>query len=142
MKECTKAIVLGGNWCKDKWATPDVVGTSEPRRGDMYQHLPEIVAAEIKLDMSQLVTAFGQACAYRLFAHKSYLVIPKNASEDEIDRVDALCQLFDIGLVLFDDKHPKKPDFQIRVRPQKHEPKANYVNTYMKRIAGGGELFS
>jgi hypothetical protein len=98
------------------------------------------VAAEIKLDMSQLVTAFGQACAYCLFAHKSYLVIPVNAPQDEIDRIDSLCQVFGIGLVLFDSNDPEDPDFQIRVRPQKHDPDMFYVNKYMKQIEG--ELFS
>lgn len=63
MEECTKAISLGGNLFKDKWGTPDVVGKRESRRSDIIQAPCEIVAAEIKLDMAQLVTAFGQACA-------------------------------------------------------------------------------
>jgi hypothetical protein len=140
MEECTKAIALGGNKFKDKWGTPDVVGKRESRRSDIIQGQCEIVAAEIKLDMSQLVTAFGQACAYCLFAHKSYLVIPVNAPQDEIDRIDSLCQVFGIGLVLFDSNDPEDPDFQIRVRPQKHDPDMFYVNKYMKQIEG--ELFS
>lgn len=140
MEECTKAISLGGNLFKDKWGTPDVVGKRESRRSDIIQGPVEIVAAEIKLDMSQLVTAFGQACAYCLFAHKSYLVIPKDAPEDEIARIDALCQVFGIGLVLFDNKNTEAPDFEIRVRPHKHDPDMFYVNKYMKHIEG--EMFS
>lgn len=140
MEDCTKAIPLGGNLFKDKWGTPDVVGKRESRRSDIIQAPVEIVAAEVKLDMSQLVTAFGQACAYCLFAHKSYLVIPSDAPEDEIDRIDALCLVFGIGLVLFDNKHPAAPDFQIRVRPQKHDPDMFYVNKYMKQVEG--EMFS
>lgn len=42
---------------------------------------PEIVSVEIKTDTNQLITAFGQACAYKLFSHKVYLVIP-NAEQD------------------------------------------------------------
>ncbi len=140
MEECTKAICLGGNVFKDKWGTPDVVGKREPRRSDIIQAHTEIVAAEIKLDMAQLVTAFGQACAYCLFAHKSYLVIPADAPEDEIARIDALCLVFGIGLVLFNNKDPQDPDFQIRVRPQKHDPDMFYVNKYMKYVEG--EMFS
>jgi hypothetical protein len=140
MEDCTKAICLGGNRFKDKWGTPDVVGKRESRRSDIIQAPVEIVAAEIKLDMSQLVTAFGQACAYCLFAHKSYLVIPSDAPEDEIDRIDALCLVFGIGLVLFNNKDPQNPDFQIRVRPQKHDPDMFYVNKYMKHVEG--EIFS
>lgn len=140
MEECTKAIALGGNRFKDKWGTPDVVGKRESRRSDIIQAPAEIVAAEIKLDMSQLVTAFGQACAYCLFAHKSYLVIPVDASQDDIDRIDSLCQVFGIGLVLFNSNNAEDPDFEIRVRPQKHDPDMFYVNKYMKQIEG--ELFS
>lgn len=140
IEECTKAIPLGGNKFKDKWGTPDVVGKRESRRSDIIQAPSEIVAAEIKLDISQLVTAFGQACAYCLFAHKSYLVIPKDAPEDEIARIDALCQVFGIGLVLFNSTDAEEPDFEIRVRPQKHDPDMFYVNKYMKQIEG--ELFS
>jgi len=140
MEECTKAIPLGGNLFKDKWGTPDVVGKRESRRSDIIQGHIEIVAAEIKLDMNQLVTAFGQACAYCLFAHKSYLVVPVDAPEDEIARVDALCQVFGIGLVLFKSDQPDDPDFEIRVRPQRHDPDMFYVNKYMKQIES--ELFS
>lgn len=140
MEECTKAIPLGGNLFKDKWGTPDVVGKRESRRSDIIQAPVEIVAAEIKLEISQLVTAFGQACAYCLFAHKSYLVIPKDAPEDEIARIDALCQVFSIGLVLFDNQNTEAPDFEIRVRPHKHDPDMFYVNKYMKHIEG--EMFS
>jgi len=90
--------------------------------------------------MSQLVTAFGQACAYCLFAHKSYPVIPADAPEDEIARIDALCQVFGIGLVLFDNKNTREPDFQICQRPQKHDPDMLYVNKNMKHVEG--EMFS
>ena len=48
--------------------------------------------------------------------------------------------MFGIGLVLFDNKHPAAPDFQIRVRPQKHDPDMFYVNKYMKQVEG--EMFS
>jgi hypothetical protein len=139
-KECTKAVVLGGNPLQDKWATPDVIGTSEARLNDMVRSRIEIVAAEIKVEILGLLPAFGQACAYRLFAHKSYLVIPANALKHEIDRVHALCRLFGIGLVLFDNKNKQKPHFKIRVRSQKHEPNKFYQNKFITRIRD--KLFS
>ena len=92
------------------------------------------MSAEIKPDVSQLVTAFGQACAYCLFSHKSYLVVPQQAPQDEIARLDSLCQVFGIGLVLFDASNPKDPDFIIRVRPRKQEPDLFYANKYMAFI--------
>jgi hypothetical protein len=125
---------LGGNRFKDKWGTPDVIGKKESKRSDIIQAPVEIVSAEIKTETNQLITAFGQACAYKLFSHKCYLVIPKQSSQDEVARLDSLCQLFGIGLVLFNVENPNTPDFTIRVRPNKHEPDFFYTNKYMSKI--------
>jgi len=134
LEECTKAIALGGNRFRDKWGTPDVIGKREPRRSDIVKAPTEIVSAEIKADTRDLITAFGQACSYKLFSHKSYIVIPKNSSQDDISKLDALCLIFGIGLVLFDNSNPNDPQFEIRVRPLRHEPDMFYVNKYMKLI--------
>jgi hypothetical protein len=134
LEECTKAIPLGGNRFKDKWGTPDVIGIREARRSDIVKAPTEIVSAEIKADTGQLITAFGQACSYKLFSHKSYLIIPKNSSEEDISRLDSLCLILGIGLVLFDNTNPSDPKFEIRVRAAKHEPDMFYVNYYIKII--------
>ncbi|CAD7768349.1 ATP-binding protein [Candidatus Methanoperedenaceae archaeon GB37] len=134
LEECTKAIALGGSRFRDKWGTPDVIGKREPRRSDIVKAPTEIVSAEIKADTRDLITAFGQACSYKLFSHKSYIVIPKNSSQDDISKLDALCLIFGIGLVLFDNSNPNDPQFEIRVRPLRHEPDMFYVNKYMKLI--------
>ena len=134
LEECTKAIALGRSRFRDKWGTPDVIGKREPRRSDIVKAPTEIVSAEIKADTRDLITAFGQACSYKLFSHKSYIVIPKNSSQDDISKLDALCLIFGIGLVLFDNSNPNDPQFEIRVRPLRHEPDIFYVNKYMKLI--------
>ena len=140
LEECTKAIALGGNRFKDKWGTPDVIGKKESLRSDMIEAPIEIVSVEIKTEVTQLVTAFGQACSYRLFSHKSYLVIPQRAPSDEIARLDSLCMVFGIGLILFDSLSAINPQFGIRVRPIKQEPDMFYVNKYMKYVEK--ELFT
>jgi len=140
LEECTKAIPLGGNKFKDKWGTPDVIGIRKHRPSDIIQPPIEIVSAEIKVDTKDLITAFGQACSYKLFSHKSYIVIPKESPEEDKAKIDALCLIFGIGLVLFDNRNSKDPQFEIRVRPSKHEPDMFYVNRYMKLIED--ELFS
>jgi hypothetical protein len=134
LEECTKAIPLGGNLFKDKWGTPDVIGKQESKRSDILQAPTEIVSAEIKTDMFQLVTAFGQACAYCLFSHKSYLVVPAESPPDELGRLDSLCQVFGIGLILFDHASPSTPNFDIRVRARKQDPDMFYTNKYLKLI--------
>ncbi len=134
VEECSKAIPLGGNRFKDKWGTPDVIGKREPLRSDIVKGPTEIVSAEIKADTKDLITAFGQACSYKIFSHKSYIVIPKNSSQDDISKLDSLCLIFGIGLVLFNNFSINEPQFEIRVRPVKHEPDMFYVNKYMKLI--------
>jgi hypothetical protein len=140
LEECTKAIQMGGNSFKDKWGTPDVIGIREPRKSDIIKFPTEIVSAEIKLDSASLITAFGQACAYWLFSHKSYLVVPATSPEDDLARLDALARIFGIGLILFNATDPKSPNFDIRVRAAKHEPDMFYVNRSMKLIED--ELFA
>jgi hypothetical protein len=140
LEECTKAIPLGGSRFKDKWGTPDVLGKWESRRSDIIQAPTEIVSAEIKLDSSQLITAFGQAAAYRLFSHRTYLVVPVQSGRDEIARLDSLCSSYGIGLVVFDATSPADPGFQIRVRAAKAEPDMFYMNRYLKLVEK--ELFS
>jgi len=139
-EEATHAIPLGGNIFRDRWGTPDVIGKRESKRSDVIKAPTEIVAAEIKADTLQLVTAFGQACAYRLFSHRSYLVVPKQANADEIARLDALCEISGIGLITFDLDEPKAPCFTVLVRPRPHQPDLFYTNRYLALIER--ELFS
>lgn len=134
VEEATKAIPLGGNKFRDKWGTPDVIGIRESRRSDIITFPTEIVSAEVKADARDLITAFGQACLYRLFSHKCYIVIPKNSPEEDIFRIDTLCLIFGMGLVLFNTGNIDQPEFEIRVRPLRHEPDMLYVNRYLKLI--------
>ncbi len=141
MDEVTRAIALGGNAFQDKWGTPDVIGVRESQRSDIIQMPTEIVSAEVKTDSREFVTAFGQACAYQVFSHKVWLVIPDKSKD--IPRVDSLCQIFGIGLVTFDESSSEDPKFQMRERPLKHDPDWFYVNQHLKVIEGrlfGGHM--
>jgi hypothetical protein len=134
LEECTNAIELGGNIFRDKWGTPDVIGVRESKRSDIVQFPTEIVAGEIKIDSNGLITAFGQACAYKIFSHKSYIVVPNNSQIEDITRLDTLCRQFGIGLILFDCNNPEDPNFEIRARAVKHEPDMFFVNKNLKII--------
>lgn len=134
MEEVTHAIALGGNAFRDRWGTPDVIGKAESRPSDVIKRPTSIVAAEIKIGVTGLVAGFGQACAYRLFSHKSYLVIPMQIAAEELSRLSSLCQMFGLGLVLFNPQSTAAPDFKLLVRPIKHEPDLYYTNKYIKRV--------
>lgn len=134
LDECTKAISLGRNKFRDKWGTPDVIGVYKFSETEPLRPPVEIISVEIKLDASQLITAFGQACSYKLFSHKVYLVIPKDSSEEEIGKIESLCSRFSIGLILFNRQDKHNPNFVIRTRAIKSEPDYFYVNRYLKLL--------
>ena len=134
LEDCSKAIPLGGNIFRDRWGTPDVIGIRKSRSSDIVKHETEIITAEIKIEASELITAFGQTCAYGLFSHRTYLVVPKSASKEELGRIDSLCMLYGIGLVYFDEKNLVDPQFDIRVRAQTRNPDLFFLNQKIKLI--------
>ncbi len=144
LEECTKAIVLGKNYFRDKWGTPDVIGIYKFPDYLPMKPPPEIVSCELKLDGNQLVVAFGQACSYKIFSHKVYLVVPKSSDEEERSRIESLCLRFGIGLVLFDPTDINDPKYEIRNRAIKSEPDYYYLNKYINRLdeSKKKELFS
>ncbi len=136
--ECTKAILVGGNKFGGKWETPDVVGVFRKQNNEVVDFPPEIISAEIKKDSSDLITAFGQACAYRLFSHKTYIVIPDSGNIVNIER---LCQIFGIGLVYFDPSEtPDESMFSLKLPAQKHSPDMFYANQKIAIVAKELEL--
>lgn len=134
LEEVTQVIVLGGNTFRDRWGTPDVLGKFESRRSDVVKGMTLIVASEVKVDVSDLLKGFGQACAYRLFAHKTYLVIPQQTPLDELDRLEALCRMHGVGLVTFDARNSAKPGYRLLARPIKHDPDLSYTNKYIRLV--------
>jgi hypothetical protein len=134
LEECTSCIPLGGAAFQDKWGTPDVLGIRKARESDIVKFPTEIVAAEIKLDTRNLITAFGQACSYRLFSHRCYLVVPKSSPTEDLARLESLCLALGLGLVLFDSHDASNPGFSIRVRAARTEPDPFYVNRNLKLI--------
>ena len=132
-EEVNVAVALGGSVLKGKWGTPDVIGVLKPRAQDILKFEPQIVSAEIKIDPSQPVVAFGQAVAYRLFSHKSYIVIPNTTSEDDLSRLKALCTIHGVGLVTFTlDKIA--PDYTVVVLPTQASPDMFYANQMLRRL--------
>lgn len=133
LDECTRAIALGGNCFGDKWGTPDVIGIYKLPDNVPVKAAMEIVSAEIKIDREQVITAFGQACAYTIFSHKVYLVLPEKVERADLLRIESLCMRFGIGLIIFDSGNIQRPNFTIRVRASRHEPDYFYVNKYFKQ---------
>ena len=131
--EATVASALGGSSLGGKWGTPDVIGVLKPRAQDIFKFEPQIVTAEIKAVPGQPVVAFGQAVAYRLFSHRSYIVVPDSTSSDDMNRLKSLCSIHGIGLVTFVlDK--AQPDYTVVVLPVNAAPDMFYVNFMLERL--------
>lgn len=133
IEEANEAAVIGGNILKGKWGTPDVIGVLKARADDILKFPTQVVSAEIKIDPAQPVTAFGQAIAYRLFSHKSYIVVPSTTSQDDLARLKALCSLHGVGLVTF-ALNVETPDYTIVIPAQQAEPDMFYANQMARRL--------
>ncbi|WP_438850989.1 hypothetical protein [Brevundimonas nasdae] len=133
LEEANHAEAVGGNILKGKWGTPDVIGVLRPKSSDLIKFETQIVSAEIKTDANAPVVAFGQAVAYRLFSHKSYMVMPNTVSKPDMERLEALATLYGIGLVTF-SLNPENPDFWLRVRALPSQPDMFYVNEMARRV--------
>ena len=133
LDEVTDVVPLGGAAFRAKWGTPDVLGVYKPLASNLVKFPLELVAGEVKVAPSEAITAFGQAVAYRLFAAKTYIAMSSGIPEDDLDRLESLCQLFGVGLALFDPA-PKAPNYQIRVRAQRFSADMFYVNELADRL--------
>src|SRR5437016_3077776 len=133
LDEVTEVVSLGGAGLKSKWGTPYVVGIYKPLASNLIKFPIEIVSAEIKIDPQFPVVAFGQAVAYRLFSTKTYIAMPTTLTEEDQSRLESLCMLFGVGLVLF-DLNKDTPQFSIRVRAQRFSPDMFYVNEFADRL--------
>lgn len=131
--EATVAAPLGGSSLGGKWGTPDVIGVLKPRAQDIFKFEPQIVTAEIKAVPSQPVVAFGQAVAYRLFSHRSYIVVPNLTSSDDMNRLKSLCSIHGVGLVTF-ALNKEQPDYSVVVLPANAVPDMFYVNNMLERL--------
>ena len=127
------ASKLGGASLGGKWGTPDVIGVLKPRAQDIFKFEQQIVTAEIKAVPGQPVVAFGQAVAYRLFSHKSYIVIPNSTSGDDMSRLKSLCSIHGVGLVTF-TLNKEQPDYAVVVLPTNATPDMFYVNSMLERL--------
>jgi hypothetical protein len=136
--EATEAVVLGGAGLRVKWGTPDVIGVYKPRPSDLVKFPVEIISAEVKTDPIAAIVAFGQAISYRLFSHKTIIVMTDaiENNQDANARLKSLCHLFGVGYVLFDRDKPDNPNFRLIVPPRRFDPDMYYVNEFAAGLVG------
>jgi hypothetical protein len=128
--EFTHAIVIGGAIFGKKWGTPDIIGAIRVSSDAVYQPALEIVAVEVKGNNYSPVEALGQAMAYKLFAHRTWLVLPES---DDIDRIEGIAMSANIGLVVFNYKNGQFT-FETLNRPVMGNPDADEVNNILNTL--------
>lgn len=74
--------------------------------------------------------------AYRLFSHKSYIVVPNITSSDDMSRLKSLCSIHGVGLVTF-ALNKAQPDYIVVVLPRNAAPDMFYVNSMLERLKLG-----
>ena len=133
LEECSTAVAIGSMRGNGKWGNPDVVGIYKPLPHHVIKFESEIISAEIKTNANETVTAFGQAVAYRLFSHKTYLVLPDTVTRAETEKMKLLCGLYGIGLVYF-SLVPENPAFSVSLHAQKFVPDMFSLNDFVDNI--------
>lgn len=132
-QECTHAIVVGGNAFGKKWGTPDILGVIRASSDAIYKPILEIVAVEVKDEgYDKPIEALGQAMAYKLFAHRTWLILPDEDNED-IARIQGVAITANIGLVSFTRKE-NGFEFITRNRPISGRPDLMEVNDMLEKL--------
>ena len=102
LQDVNQAMMPSSNLFKGLCVTPTVLGLAETRPSGSEAHVQGIVSAQIESQTGGHIDAFGHACAARLYARRSYLVVSKGKRLEEHMHLHALCTLFGLGLVLCD----------------------------------------
>ena len=135
LEECSTAVAVGSMRANGKWGNPDVVGIYKPLAHHVVKFEPEIISAEIKVSLNDNLTGFGQAVAYRLFSHKTYLVLPDEIPIFDKSRLTILCDLYGIGLIYFYlESNSNNPKFTTERRATKYSPDMFLLNEFVENM--------
>lgn len=129
-EECTHAVIIGGNMFGKKWGTPDILGTIRADSDAVYKPPLEIIAVEIKDEDYYPVEALGQAMAYKLFAHRTWLILPDDSN---LDRIEGIAISANIGLISF-SKEKDGFEFVTLNRPATGHPDFTEVNKKLEEL--------
>ena len=88
-----------------KWGNPDVVIIQK-----IAGKSDRIIVAEVKntQEASKLFEGFGQACAYKIFSHLQYLVVPMPEDRKVYSQLKKLCAKVQVKFAVFTYKGDKK----------------------------------
>jgi hypothetical protein len=130
----THTFTPSSDKCWGPWGCPSIVALNSSHTFDYGNTGSLIVSAKIVVRMNGLESALAQACAARLFAHRIYLVVPKQVQTLEMLFLMRLCKALGLGLVVFDPYCHARPGFRQTVRAAEHKPDSIDVNQCIKSM--------
>ncbi len=128
----TYAVGGGGKIVGKKGGTPDILGVIRANSDAVYRPILELIAVEIKKEGYSPVEALGQAMAYKLFAHRTWLILPDDDHAD-IERIQGIAITANVGLISFLRKS-EGLDFTTLNRPISGRPDLNEVNEMLDKF--------
>lgn len=118
-----------------RWTRPDVTLISMKNYQYIFGKIMEVITFEIKPKDDYGIESVFETASQSVFAHKSYLCIHVSGGKpetEEFDRILRQCDLFGVGLIVFD-----KPDdwetYETIVEPKRREPDPYEVNMFIKQ---------
>ena len=134
LEVCDVASPLGGNKLGGRpWTNPDVIAAKKFQKA--LNIPPVIVTAEVKVSTlsEAIIRGFGQCCAYKLFSHKVYLVVPNCSAAKGI--LEEMCRSHQIGLVVFNKgAGVDNPEWNELLRAPIIEPDHSFLNDLYSRL--------
>jgi hypothetical protein len=69
-------------------------------------------------------------------AQLGYFAVPRSLQAEELRRIELLCVMSRVGLILFDAGRPELPDWTLRVRPPLDAPDPSSLNDKLALLRG------
>jgi len=118
-----------------RWTRPDITLISIKNYQFIYGKIMEGITFEIKPEDYFGVESVFETASQSVFAHKSFLCIhlPSGKPEtDEFDRIMRQCELFGVGLIVF-EKPEDWETYETIIDPKRREPDPYEVNSFIKQ---------
>lgn len=120
-REGCRCVVIGG--ARLGPLTPDIAGLA----GET------LIAGELKVNHSNYTRGFGQAFGYKVYAHKSWLAVPRSLQHSELALLADQCRMGGVGLCTF-ALDAYRADFEARLPAQLGIPDAGRMAVKLRQF--------
>lgn len=133
ISECTAEG--GGKKTGGKWTRPDITLISIKNYQYVYGKIMEVITFEIKPEDNYGIASVFETASQSVFAHKAFLCIHFSAGKpetDEFDRIQRQCDVFGVGLIVFENADDWGT-YETIVEPRRKDPDPYEINLFIKQ---------